>query len=231
MKNHSNNSIAAEYGVGADAAGPQGAPTNAPHKHVGARGKIPSAAMHPSVQFNCDQKAHIFASVARMKYSFKANDKRNKLAVLKLASKNARPLRSRGSSGKKQLQSKYRPSFSDDLLRVLDWILGAYTPDRNGNLKYASYIDEVGRLRFETAKKSRQLEIPVRTLQRLLAKLRAMRLIDSTQAPRHDRNGEYSGSDTLVTPRADVYMNFLNEVLIQRSIDRASELAWELFLP
>jgi hypothetical protein len=187
-------------------------------------GRLPAALMHPSVQRTCDQKAAVFAWVRELKFNFKANDKKMKLAVLNFAAKHARPLRTRAVSKAPGLPTKYRVNDSADKLKVLDFIYGAYTPDKRGFFKYMSFFDSVGNFRFETEKVAKQLKIPLRTLQRIMAKLTALRLIDRQQKATQNQAGEYRGSTMWVTARADIFLNYVNQENIRKTYERGGRI-------
>ena len=102
---------------------------------------------------------------------------------------------------------------------MLDFIYGAYIPDKNGKLKHEAYFDPGGSLAINSKKVARQLNMPLRTFQRRLAKLRAMRLIDCSQMPKQDKRGDYVGSSTWVTARADEYWKLME------GVDRLKSLA------
>jgi hypothetical protein len=53
-----------------------------------------------------------------------------------------------------------------------------------------------------------------------MAKLDAMRLLDVKQSLTQNRDGEYRGSTTWVTPRGDNYMGYLHEVIIRKSHEK-----------
>ena len=209
----------AEYGVVSAPATPE------PRQPIAIQtAKMPAALMHQSVQGFCDQKARVFAWIRRLKFNFRANDKNMKLAVLNLAAKHARPLRTRAISRAPALPNKYRVNNSADLFKVLDYIYGAYIPDKNGNLKFQNYFDVVGNFRFQSAKVAKQLKIPIRTFQRVLARLTALRLIDCRQKATQNDAGDYRGSGTWVTARADIYWMYLKEVEIQKSFTKAGRI-------
>ena len=183
--------------------------------------RVPTAVMPTSIQNATDQRARVFHWVSKVKFDRRAGDKNMKLAVLTLAIVQARPLRKRTGSNPGSLLGKYRIKISLEMVRVLDYMFSAYTPDRNGKLKYESFFDAGGRFRFNSAKVAKQLDIPRRTLQRILAQLHAMRLLDCKQSSTQNLQGEYRGSTMWVTPRGDIYMQYLKEVIIEKSIKKA----------
>lgn len=189
--------------------------------------KLPAAVMHQAVQSACDHQARIFGAVQKLNFHLGANHRKNKLAILTLALRDQLPLRQRKGSKQNPPPRKYRARPSLDLLNTFDFIYGVYTPNKDGEFKYANYFDELGRFSLNTKKVSQQLNIPLRTFQRALAKLTAMRLIASTQDPKYDQRCEYAGSETWVTPRADVYLELYREVLAHKSRAKFPEPATE----
>ena len=206
------NSISSEYGIDAEGEAPVPSRDLQPEVYE----SLPAAAMHPTVQKAIEQRARVFAWVRRYQFSSRAKDRNVKIKILSLAQEKARPLRHRAASRPEPIQKRYRVKPSLDLMRVLDYVFGAYTPDRTGKLKYEKFFDAIGQFAFDTQKVSRQLNIPIRTLQRIVAKLAAMRLIDCTQTPRLDQRGEYAGSKTWITARADLYLGLMNEISSQK---------------
>jgi len=184
--------------------------------------KLPAAVMPTSMQNACIQKARVFEWVSKIKFGKQASDKNLKRAVFMLAMKNARPLRKRAGSAPASVPNKYRPVISNDLMRVWDYVVSVYTPDKNGKYKHTSSFDGGGQFKFNTKKVAKQLDIPLRTLQRYLAKLDAMRLLDRYQIPTRNTKDEYRGSTIWILLRADVYMGYLRQVLIQRSIGKVA---------
>jgi hypothetical protein len=175
------NTIASEYGLNSAEAAPSKMPQQQHCDENESRPQLPDAVMHQTVQNICDQRARVFAWISRYQFSSRAKDRNVRRRILMLAMKNARPLRHRAASIPKPAQPTYQIKPSLDVVRVLDFIYGVYTPDKNGNFQYESFFDAIGRFRFETKKIASQLDVSLRTLQRIVAQLTAMRLIDCTQ--------------------------------------------------
>jgi hypothetical protein len=185
--------------------------------------RLPGYVMQSTEQAFCDRKGQ--ANALALKYSchvqaFSDNEMEK---VSERAWNNRRPVKGRDGQMKMLPNRKYRFRMSYYERKIYRHLKSIYTPDCRNHIKYYNSFDGYGRVKVTAEDISVTLRIPLRTVQRELVTLDAMRLLDRIWIPSKTDENTYVGSQSYLYLRLDIYLQIFDQLKEERESGESRE--------
>lgn len=185
--------------------------------------RLPEYIMHSTVQAICDLEGRAITQALKYACHMRAFGDNEMEKVFERAWNDRRSVKGRDGQMKMLPDKKHRFQMSYNGRKIYRHLKSIYTPDCSNHIKYYNSFDGYNRVNVIAENIGSTLHIPLRTVQRELEKLDAMRLMDRTHVPAKKADGTYTGSQAYLQLRLDVYLQIYDQLKEEKKPVRAGE--------